>query len=194
MNINYLVQQSLFIFRFRYSKRGINYFNGIWLRLAGMKLGKGTSLGQCHVTWPHQVEIGKNCKFEHNIYLKYDGIWSKGPSIIIGNNVFVGFGCEFNISKRISIGNNCLIASGCHFIDHNHNTFKFDSPLFSSPDIEKEIILKDSVWIGANVTILMGVEIGDYAIVGAGSVITKSIPSNEIWAGVPAKKIGERQG
>lgn len=86
-----------------------------------------------------------------------------------------------------------MIASGCHFIDHNHNTFKFDSPLFSSPDVEKEIILKDSVWIGANVTILMGVEIGDYAIVGAGSVITKSIPSNEIWAGVLAKKIGERQ-
>jgi acetyltransferase-like isoleucine patch superfamily enzyme len=194
MNITYLLQQSLFIFRIRYYKSSVSHLNAIWLKLAGMKIGKGTSIGKCNVTWPHQVAIGKNCKFEHNIYFKYDGIWSGGPSIIIGDNAFVGFGCEFNISEKISIGNNCLIASGCHFIDHNHNTFKFDSPLFSSPDVKKEIILKDSVWIGANVTILMGVVIDNYAIVGAGSVVTKSIPSNEIWAGVPAKKIGERQG
>jgi acetyltransferase-like isoleucine patch superfamily enzyme len=194
MNIRYLLQQSLFIFRFRFIKRAISFFNLFWLRIAGMKVGKGTSIGKCRVTWPHQVLVGQNCKLEHNIYLKFDGIWSKGPSIIIGDNVFVGFGCEFNITKKITIGNNCLIASGSHFIDHNHHTFKFDSPLFSSPDVEKEIILKEAVWIGANVTILMGVEIGDYAIVGAGSVVTKSIPSNEIWAGVPAKKIGERQG
>lgn len=194
MKIKYLVQHSLFIFRFRYLKRGINYFSSIWLRFAGMKLGKGTSLSNCHVTWPHQVSFGKNCKMEHGIYFKYDGIWNKGPSIVFGDNVFIGFGCEFNIRKKIIIGNNCLIASGCHFIDHNHNTYTFDSPLVSSPDIEKTIILKESVWIGANVTILMGVEIGDYAIVGAGSVVTKSIQKNEIWAGVPAKKIGERQG
>lgn len=73
-----------------------------------------------------------------------------------------------------------MTASGCHFIDINHNTFIFAPLIFAFPDVEKEIILKDSVWIGANVTILMGVEIGDYAIVGAGFVITKSIQNNEI--------------
>jgi acetyltransferase-like isoleucine patch superfamily enzyme len=159
-----------------------------------MKIGKGTFISNCHLTWPHQVSIGKNCTLEHGIYFKYDGIWSEGPSIVVGNKVFIGFGCEFNIRKNITIGDNCLIASGCHFIDHNHNTYKFDSPLSSSPDLEKEIILKKSVWIGANVIILMGVEIGNHAIVGAGSVVTISINDNEIWAGVPAKKIGERQG
>jgi acetyltransferase-like isoleucine patch superfamily enzyme len=193
MNINYLFQQTFFIIRFRYFKKWINYLGTVFLRSAGMKIGKGTFLSNCQVTWPHQVSIGENCALEHNIYFKFDGIWSKGPSIIIGNKVFIGSGCEFNIRKKISIGNNCLIASGCHFVDHNHNTYRHDSPLSSSPDIEKEIILKESVWIGANVIVLMGVEIGNHAIVGAGSVVIKSIPNNEIWAGVPAKKIGERQ-
>lgn len=193
MKTDYFLQQSLFIFRFRYLKKWLDFKNAFLFKLGGMKIGKGTSLSKCYVTWPHQVSIGKNCVLEQNVFLKYDGIWAEGPSIVIGNNVFIGSGCEFNIVDNITIGNKCLIASGCRFIDHNHNTFKADSPLSSTPDIKKNIILKESVWLGVNVTILMGVEIGDYAIVGAGSIVTKSIQNNEIWAGVPAKKIGERK-
>jgi len=193
MSINYIVQHSFFIIRYRYFKKWKSLFGMIWLRLAGMKIGKGTYLHKIKITWPHQVSIGKNCIVEHDVFFKHDGIWSEGRSIVIGDNVFIGFGCEFNAIRNISIGNNCLIASSCHFIDHNHNTFRVDSPMSPSSDIKKEIILKESVWIGANVTILMGVEIGAYAIVGAGSVVTKSIQDNEIWAGIPAKKIGERR-
>ena len=58
--------------------------------------------------------------------------------------------------------------------------------------IEKAISIGNDVWLGCNVIVLKGVEIGDGAIIGAGAVVTKSILPNEIWAGVPAKKIGER--
>lgn len=51
------------------------------------------------------------------------------------------------------------------------------------------ITLGRDVWLGANCVVLKGVNIGDRAIVGAGSVVTKSIPSGEIWAGSPARKI-----
>ena len=55
-----------------------------------MKIGKGTCLYKIKVTWPHQVKLGDNCNLEHSIYFHYDGIYSKGPSINIGNNVFIG--------------------------------------------------------------------------------------------------------
>jgi acetyltransferase-like isoleucine patch superfamily enzyme len=90
-----------------------------------MKIGKSTFLRNCQVNKPHQVSIGENYFLEHKIYFKFDA-WSKGPSIIIGNMVFIGSGCEFKIRKKISIRYNCLIASGCNFEDHNHNTYRHD--------------------------------------------------------------------
>ena len=54
------------------------------------------------------------------------------------------------------------------------------------------IIIKDDVWIGTNVTILPGVKISRGSVLGAGSVVTKNVPSFSIFAGVPAKQIGSR--
>ncbi len=61
-----------------------------------------------------------------------------------------------------------------------------------SQGAEAEIILAEDVWLGVNVVILKGVHIGRGAIVGAGAVVTQTIPEYEIWGGVPARKIGER--
>ena len=55
------------------------------------------------------------------------------------------------------------------------------------------IEIADNVWIGANAVILRGVTIGQGAVVAAGAVVTKKIPPNEIWGGLPARKIGERK-
>ena len=57
--------------------------------------------------------------------------------------------------------------------------------------IEKVLIGKDA-WIGANVTILKGISIGDGAIIGANAVVTRNIPPYEIWGGVPAKFLKNR--
>lgn len=162
-----------------------------WLGFLGMKTGKGTALPKMKVTWPHQVLIGAKCLLEHNLYFKYDGIWKQGPSIIIGDRAFLGTGCEFNINHGIKIGNDALIASGCRFIDHDHG-FEPGQPMNRQLGKGKAIAIGDDVWIGCNVVVLKGVEIGDGAIVAAGAVVTKSILPMEIWAGIPAKKIGER--
>lgn len=58
---------------------------------------------------------------------------------------------------------------------------------------EVPICIGNDVWIGASVIVLKGVSIADGAIVAAGSVVTKSIGTNEIWGGVPAKQISERK-
>lgn len=170
-------------------KRIKNFF---W-KCLGLELGFGTYIGRnVKISWPHQVKLGNNCRLEQGIYFHYDGIYSKGPSICIGNHVFVGNNTEFNISDKITIGDNCLIAAGCRFVDHNHGTSSGEL-IRTQKGPKKEIILEDDVWIGCNVIVLKGVTIGKGAIVAAGAVVNKSIPSYEIWGGIPAKKIGNRK-
>ena len=165
-----------------------------WWRALGMQIGEGTLLPSTRVTWPHQVSLGTGCTLEHDIYFKYDGIWAPGPSIIVRERVFIGFGCEFNVRRRVEIGSDCLIASGCKFIDHDHGTLRGGVPMREQTDgAEAEIVLEDDVWLGVNVIVLKGVRIGRGAIVAASAVVTTDVPSHEIWGGIPARKIGERK-
>lgn len=161
--------------------------------MLGMEIGPGTLLPKVHVTWPHQVSLGANCHLEHDIYFKFDGTWAPGPCIVVGDRVFLGAGCEFNVRKRIEIGADCLIASGCKFIDHDHGMSRRDLPMNQqSGGAEAAIVLENDVWLGANAVVLKGVRIGRGAIVAAGAVVTKSIPEFEIWGGVPARRLAER--
>jgi acetyltransferase-like isoleucine patch superfamily enzyme len=189
--MTYLVQQSIFVLRTRYIAKIKSFFRKIPLTIQGMKIGKRVYILNMYVTWPHQVFIGDDCKLEPGINFKYDGIWKTGPSINIGHKVFIGYSCEFNIRKGIIIGDNSLIASGCKFIDHDHG-IALNELMNKQAGIEKEIIIENDVWIGCNCIILKGVVIAQGSIVAAGAVVTKSIPPYEIWGGVPAKKIGER--
>jgi len=174
--------------------RGVAELRTAWWRMLGMQIGAGTLLPRVHVTWPHQVSLGAECALEHDIYFKFDGIWAPGPSIIIRDHVFIGFGCEFNVRRKVEIGSDCLIASGCKFVDHDHGTNRRDVPMREQADgPEAEIVIGPDVWIGANVVVLKGVRIGQGAIVAAAAVVTKAIGQYEIWGGVPARKLGERE-
>lgn len=162
-----------------------------WLRLCGARIGPRTWVARASVTWPHQLKLGADCQLEADIFFKFDGIWCPGPSIIIGDRVFLGRGCEFNIKQRITIGQGSAIASGCKFIDHDHGISGLR--LDETPGQEAAITLGDYVWLGCNVVVLKGVTIGSSAVVGAGAVVTKNIPGGEIWAGVPARLVGKRK-
>lgn len=184
--------QLFFLIRVKLSNRILSFLRKLYFKLQGLKIGKGTNLPKVKITWPHQVEIGNNCKLEGNIFFKFDGISKPGPSIIINHNVFIGANTEFNIRKFIQIKSNCLIASGVKFIDHDHG-FSKENLINKQPGVEIGITINEDVWIGANAIILKGVEINKGAIIAAGSVVTKNVPSFEIWGGVPAKKISNRK-
>ena len=182
------------IFRLRaLAARALATGRTAWWRGLGMEIGRGTLLPKVRVTWPHQVSLGNDCILEHDIYFKYDGVWAPGPTIVVRNRVFLGFGCEFNVRRGLEIGDDCLIASGCKFVDHDHGASSRDTPMREQAGgAEAAIALEQDVWLGANVVVLKGVRIGRGAIVAAGAVVTKPIPPYEIWGGVPARKIGER--
>lgn len=161
-------------------------------KLLGMKVGAGTLLPRIRVTWPHQISLGERCKLEHGISLNFDGSWLPGPAIVIGDDVWIGAGCEFNIHEKIVIGSHSMIAAGCRFIDSDHGYSDRAIPMRQQVGQKSPILIHEDVWLGANAVVLKGVTIGRGAIVGAGAIVTKSIPEYEIWAGVPARKLGVR--
>ncbi len=163
----------------------------IFLRSLGAHIGRGTAIPPCSMPWPHQVWLGDHCQLEPGIYFKFDWYWKTGPNILIADRVFIGRNVEFNIQGRIEIGNDCLIASGCVFIDHDHG-MNLRQPMRNQRQENHPIRIGPNVWIGASAVILKGVEISEGAVVGAGSIVTKSIPSNEVWCGNPARKMGLR--
>ena len=189
MNLASLWQRAAFRWRIR---GGITapFRRLLWMAL-GASLGEGTNVPPLVINWPHQVEIGRECSLEEGTAFIVADSWRPGRSIVIGNRVFLGRHCEFNICAKITIGNDALIASGCKFIDHDHGLAPH-MPMNRQPLDIRPITIESDVWIGAGAVILKGVTIGHGAVIGAGAVVTRSVPPCEIWAGVPAVKIGDR--
>jgi acetyltransferase-like isoleucine patch superfamily enzyme len=134
------------------------------------------------------IHIGNN-----NEILFGTHILSYGGSITIGNNCSISpYSIIYGHGKGTTIGNNVLIAAHTIIIPANH--------IFSDKNIEinkqglnsKGIEISDNVWIGARVTILDGVFIGEGSVIAAGSVVTNNVESNTIVGGVPAKFIKHR--
>jgi acetyltransferase-like isoleucine patch superfamily enzyme len=184
--------KAMFRIRERISTLLIARSRKIYWELQGMQIGSRTVVPRLMVTWPHQVRIGQRCTLESDIYFKFDGICKPGAHIVIGDNSFVGRGCEFNISKHIDVGRHCLIASGVKFIDHDHGT-EISRLMRIQPCTASAIRIEDDVWIGANAVILQGVHIGMGSIVAAGAVVRNDVAPYDIVAGVPAKSLKNRR-
>ena len=110
-----------------------------------------------------------------------------GKNIHFGQNVFVNSGCRFQDQGGIWIGDNALIGHNAVLATLNHDP----DPAKRANLIPSPIRIGKIVWLGANVTVLPGVTIGDGAIIAAGAVVTKDVPENTVAAGVPAKIIRE---
>jgi acetyltransferase-like isoleucine patch superfamily enzyme len=95
--------------------------------------------------------------------------------------------------KGIEIGNGVRIAAGCSIVTANHRFSEPDTEIYLQGIVSKGIKICDNVWIGANVKILDGVYIGAGTIIGAGSVVTRSIDELSIAYGVPAKVVKRRE-
>jgi acetyltransferase-like isoleucine patch superfamily enzyme len=90
----------------------------------------------------------------------------------------------------IQIGNHCLIGQGVSLIASNHQ-YKAGHIYWQLPwdETKTGVTVGNNVWVGCGVIILPGCVIGDNAIIGAGSVVTKCVPPATIWAGNPARQL-----
>lgn len=114
----------------------------------------------------------KNCRIGRGTVINADAIMHCAGGLTIGDYVHVGHGL-------------CVYTS-----NHNYQSDAFIP--YDSSDVMKPVVIEDCVWIGARVSIVPGVRIGEGAIVGMGAVVTSDIPAGAIFGGNPAKLIGYR--
>lgn len=135
------------------------------------------------------IKIGYNTTILTNSRLSVYGN-SNDINIQIGNDCYISFGFSALASSqaKIIIGDNVLFASNVLVTNENHGINpELDIPYMSQPLSAKDVYIANGCWIGEQVCILSGVSIGEKCIIGAGSVVTKSIPDYCIAAGNPAK-------
>ena len=116
---------------------------------------------------------------------------SQSSIVEIGNNVSINSISVLCRSTKIEIGNNSLIGANCYILDSDFHPAwpPFSRDEYAGSAYDKNIKIGNYVWIGLNVTILKGVQIGDNSVVAAGSVVAQSIPANCLAGGVPAEVI-----
>ena len=103
--------------------------------------------------------------------------------IRIGNNIFINSNCLLMARGGITIEDDVMFAANVQLLSNNHD--EYDRQVLTC----KPIHIKKGAWIGAGVSILPGVTIGKYAIVGAGAIVTKDVGDYEVAVGVPAKVV-----
>lgn len=146
----------------------------------------------------NNVKLGKDVRiFDFvNLYGCEIGDGTKvGTFVEIQKNAYVGQNCKISshtfICEGVHIDDNCFIGHNVTFINDKYpRSTNPDGSMQTEADWKlEETWIGKGVSIGSSATILCGLTIGDNSIIGAGSVVTKSVPPNSIVAGVPAKKI-----
>jgi len=167
--------------------------------------GKGITLRH-----PHKIRIGDGVIIDDYCLIDAKGRTNNG--IVIGDNVFIGrgsilcckdgdieiesgvnisFNCELFSSQRLVVGKGCMIAAYCYLMsggsyDHRHVEIGFAE---QDGYAKGPTVIGEGCWLGAKVLVLDGVSVGERAVLGAGAVVTKNIPSHTVAVGVPAKVV-----
>lgn len=108
-----------------------------------------------------------------------------GKNITLGKNVFINHACSILDLGKVTIEDEVMIAPRVNITSENHPVSVADRKTL----VSGEVVIKKNAWIGAGVSILPGVTIGENAVVAAGAVVTKDVPANSVVAGVPAKVV-----
>ncbi|MDK0710411.1 sugar O-acetyltransferase [Clostridium perfringens] len=130
------------------------------------------------------AEIGDDCYIEPPFHANWGG-----KNVHFGNGVYANFNltmvddCDIFVGNNVLFGPNVTLSAGTHPI---HPELRSKQAQYNIP-----IYIGNNVWIGANSVILPGVNIGDNSVIGAGSVVTKDIPSNVVAVGNPCRVLRE---
>jgi acetyltransferase-like isoleucine patch superfamily enzyme len=165
----------------------------IYLRARGSRVGRGLrceGFPVLRIADFKRLQIGRGTVLEKRVVLWQNGL----GSILIGDFCYIGIGTILNStsdSGRIELGNETLIGAYCLVQDNDHGTNAMES-IRNQPFVGAPISIGNDCWIGAHVSILKGVRLGDGCVIGAGAVVTRDIHENSIAVGVPARIVGER--
>jgi acetyltransferase-like isoleucine patch superfamily enzyme len=165
----------------------------LWLKLRWR--GRLQTDGLCFVC-PHvRFEIGRDARvvlgrwswIGHGTKVRaHEGVVEIGAKSVLGQE------CTISCYQRVSIGRECIIADRTMMIDFDHGMVEVERPIREQGIYKRDVMIGHNVWIGYGACILRGVTVGDNAVIGTLSVVTKSVPDNAVVAGAPAKPIRMR--
>lgn len=166
-----------------------------WLRATGVRVGRGVRFhGRIRVIGdPRRVTLGDRCSLHRG-----STFWTHdyGPGhgeIVLGREVTVLQNVSFNSWTRIRVGDHVAFGDGCYVQDNDHGT-EPGTPIMQQPSHGTPIEIGRDVWFGARCIVLKGVAVGDGTVVGAGSVLVKSLPAGVVAVGTPCRPIKARGG
>lgn len=175
----------------KYAGIFLNYFYSGRISMMFMSCGKNLYVIRSVTLWnPNRIIVGDDVSIHKNAIL---ATHSNDARLEIGNGVVVGEYCHITALNNITIADGVLMGKKCLISDNNHG--KIGKEEIMLPPNQRKIISKGKVyigrnaWLGDNVVVLPGVYIGEGCIIGASSVVTKSIPPYTVCAGNPAKII-----
>jgi acetyltransferase-like isoleucine patch superfamily enzyme len=168
------------------------------LRLGWLKLRFGRRLrtdGFAFVGPGVTFEIGRDA----TLYL---GRWSwighgskirvHEGEVRIGAKSVLGQECTISAFQHVSIGRECIVADRVMLIDFDHGVVEVERPIREQGIYKRDVVIGSNVWIGYGACVLRGVTVGDNAIIGTNSVVTRDVPANAVVGGVPAKVLRMR--
>lgn len=136
-----------------------------------------------------KVYLGDDVRLSGRMKISGGRIFSE-PEFKVGNRTFIGHGCVFSVAGSITIGDDVLIAGGCTVSDYSAHPVNPEKRVAGEQVDAKDVRpvrIENRVWLGRGATILPGVTIGEDAVVGAGTVVTKDVPAGRICVGNPGR-------
>jgi acetyltransferase-like isoleucine patch superfamily enzyme len=134
-----------------------------------------------------RIDLGRFVWLGHGTKIRcHEGVVEIGAKTVLGQE------CTISAYHRVRIGEQCVIADRAMFIDFDHGVVEVERPIRSQGIYTREVEVGSNVWIGYGACVLRGVRVGDNAIVGTNSVVTKDVPANAVVAGIPARIIRMR--
>ena len=164
------------IYRCRCLRLHIKYHKGVKIK-RGVNIDRKT-----------KVILSEDCTISHHV-----SFWGGGV-IKLGKNSHIGSYSSIYACKEagVEFGNDVNCARNLFIIDSNHNFEDKDQLIMKQGMSSQKVIIGNNIWIGANVTLVKGAEIGDGCVIGACSLVNKKFSENCVIGGVPAKIIKMR--
>ena len=134
-----------------------------------------------------RIELGRWSWLGHGTKIRcHEGVVAIGAKTVLGQE------CTISAYQHVSIGRECVIADRVMLIDFDHGMVEVERPIRLQGIYKRDVLVGNNVWIGYGACILRGVTVGDNAVIGTNSVVTKDVPANAVVGGVPARVLRMR--
>ena len=144
------------------------------------------------ISRPKYMAVGDSCRIgaHASIYLHPLDKEHTGPSLIMGNGVFVGIRAVISVHYRVELRDNVLLGTNVFIADAHHQYEDITIPIRKAGMTKKSfVVIEEDAWIGSNSCIFRGVTVGKHSVVGANSVVNADVKPYSVVVGSPARLV-----